>query len=390
MTGVYMSLKNQKDLDIVYQVLRGEITVKDAAFRLQKSYRQALRIVEKVRQKGILGVKHGNLGKSPANRTDSEFKAKVLKIYQEQYFDYNMTHFLEKLLTIHQIKLSYETFRPWAHEINLVKRRHKNNKPKIHRTRPRMPKSGMLLQLDGSHHDWFGNGIKCCLVGNIDDATSTCPYAEFFPGEDRISVLTVMKETIEKFGVPEYVYLDQAACNGKDGIFRRNARYSEHITDLERALLELGCRLLFAPSPQAKGRIERMWNTFQDRLIPELRSAGVKRIPTANLFLQERFIPEFNRKFSKTAQQAEQAWRPLTETERSKMVEIFCMREYRKISMGETVSWNATTYEVHHDFNASLRRMTIEIRTYLDGKSKAYYAGREIELVKSSIQLSAA
>ncbi len=389
-TGVYVSIKEQKDLDVVYQVMRGEISSKDAAFRINKSYRQTMRIIEKVQKKGLLGIKHGNLNKRPSNKTADDFKFTVLKIYQEKYFDHNLIHALEKLKNNHGYCVSYETFRIWAHSINLVKRRHKRVKPRIHKTRPRMPRSGMMLQLDGSHHDWLGNGIKPVLIANIDDATSTCCYAEFFPAEDRIAVLSVMKATVEKFGVPEYLYVDQAACNGKDGIFRKHSNYYQHITDLERAMLALGCRVLFAHSPQAKGRVERMWNTFQDRLIPELRCENITRIPSANIYLKKNFVPDFNLRYAKPAVDPGTSWKPIPEHLKNNLTEIFCIKEYRRVSPGETISWQGTEYVIEHNFIHSLRKMTIELRTYLDGTIKAFYAGQEVKLEESTIKILAA
>lgn len=383
--GLFMSLKEQKDLDIIYQVLRFEICSKEASFLLNKSYRQTLRIIEKIKNKGILGIKHGNLNKVPINKFDEDFKNKFLQIYKESFYDHNLIHALEKINKQHGLAVSYETFRTWAHEINLVKRRHKKSKPRIHKTRPRMPQSGMMLQLDGSHHDWFNNGIKPVLIANIDDATSHCCHAEFFPAEDRIAVLTVMKATIEKYGIPEYLYVDQAACHGKDGIFRKHVNYYNHITDLERAMLELGCRVLFAHSPQAKGRIERMWNTFQDRLIPELRCEKINRIPSANIFLKKNFVPDFNLRFSKPAYDPKPAWKPVPENLKNKLDEIFCIKEYRKVSFGETISWRGKEYLIEHNFIHSLRKMVIELRTYIDGKTKAFYAGKEVSIEESGL-----
>jgi hypothetical protein len=278
----------------------------------------------------------------------------------------------------HQIELNHETTRRWAHQVNHVKRAHKRKKKKPHPLRDRMPSEGMLLQMDGSSHDWLGNGIRPSLIGNIDDASSKCCSAEFFPAEDRFAVMTNMKTTVETYGVPEAVYLDQAAAHGKSRLFRKFAGWQDHITDFERALTEIGCRVIFASSAQAKGRIERMWNTFQDRLIPELRLRGIKTIPSANKFLKEHFIPYFNQQFSVLPVNPVSAWRPLSDTQRSQLNEIFCLKEYRKIQNGEIISFCGQIYVLKHDFDTSLAGMRIEIRTYLDGTQKFFYAGREV------------
>jgi transposase len=181
-----MSVKEQREYDIVSRVILGDLTMVAAAGLLDRSYRQTQRMVLAVKQEGMLGPKHGNLGKTPWNKISSELKAEVLRLLSERYPDFNLQHFAEKLSTEHNIAVKRETLRKWAHE--LVKRAHhyQNRRKKIHRTRHRMPRAGMLLQMDGSTHEWFGSGaMPACLVGNIDDATSLCPYGEFFPVHDR-------------------------------------------------------------------------------------------------------------------------------------------------------------------------------------------------------------
>lgn len=387
---VVMGFEESNLIDTCYRVLRGDITTKEASFLIGKSYRQTLRIIEKVDKHGPIGIKHGNLGRAPVNKTPELQRKKVLDLYLNEYFDHNLTHFLEKLEAKHNIKMNHETMRLWAHKVNHVKRAHKRKKKKQHPRRNRMSQSGMLLQMDGSSHDWFGNGIKPSLIGNIDDATSECCFAEFFPAEDRFAVLTVMRRTIEKHGVPEVVYVDRAGAHGKDGLFRKFDGWQDHITDLERALLELGCRLVFAHSPQAKGRIERMWNTFQDRLIPELRLNDIKRIPSANKFLQEHFIPMHNEKFASTATNPNPAWKAIPEHLKNKLDEIFCIKEYRKIQNGEVISFGGQIYNINHNFETSLSGMRIEIRTYLDGTQKYFYTDKEIQLEREGFLIQAA
>lgn len=387
--GIRMSFEESYMVDVCYQVIRGDLSVKEAALKINKSYRQTLRIVERVRVKGLFGIKHGNTGKSPINKIDDKLKQKVMEVYKRDYFDYNMVHFLEELKKEHHIEVAYETFRLWAHESGHVKRKHTKRK-KRHSLRPRMPRSGMMIQMDGSHHDWFGNNIKPVLVGCIDDATSECMYAEFFPAEDKIAVLTVMQKLLEKHGVPELLYVDQAAAHGKAGFFRKFEGWQDHITDLERTLLKYGCRMLFATSAQGKGRIERLWNTFQDRLIPELRRQKIKNIPRANDYLWNHFIPYHNQKFGISALNPDTAWRKLSDFEQKNLDKNFYMQEFRKILSGEVISMKGIKYLLEHPYEFSLEGMHVEIRTYLDGSQKLYYADRDIQLVGERIILRAA
>lgn len=394
--GVYMSVKNQMDFDVLCRVIRGEMTIKQAAVLIEKSYRQTKRIVSRVRKQGMPGLQHGNLGKTPHNRSPLELKHQVLQLLSETYFDFNLTHFREKLLSEHGIEIKRETLRKWAHEKRLVKRAHHhlNRKPKIHRTRHRMPRVGMMLQMDGSTHRWIGrNNPECCLIGAIDDASGICPYAEFFPGEDSLSVLSVLRRIVERVGVPEVLYVDQAGHFGKADTRIRFVDWKKHLTHVEQAMAELGCRVIFAPTPQAKGRIERMWNTFQDRLIPELRIRNIGRIPSANAFLQNHFIPEFNQKFSKIpADPHASSYQPIATRLAGALDDVFCLREWRKVTAGETISWEGRIYGVHHDYNQSLRGLQIELRTRLDGSWQAYHALRPVELrpLESSLKKLAA
>lgn len=382
--GVRMSFKESFEVDVCHQVLRGEIPAKLAALKINKSYRQTLRIIDKVRLKGIIGIKHGNYAKTPVNKSDSELKKKILNLYKSEYYDFNMTHFLELLKKDHGYNIPYETFRLWAHSVDHVKRKHRKRK-KPHPLRTRLARYGMMLQMDGSHHDWFGTGFKSVLIGCIDDATSECVYAEFFPAEDRISVMTVMQRVFEKFGVPELVYVDQAAAHGKAGIFRKFSGWQDQITDLERTLYKFGCRMIFATSPQGKGRIERMWNTFQDRLIPEIRRANVKNIPRANDYLLNHYIPDHNKRFSILPANPEAAWKKLTGLQMDNLAQEFYMQEFRKIHSGEVISMGGIKYVVAHNFEFSLEGRQIEIRTYLDGKQKLFYCDREVYIKNEKI-----
>lgn len=381
-SGVYLSFYEQRTLDVASQVLGSQLTIEQAAVLLQKSTRQVRRIVARIRSLGSIGVKHGNCGRRPVNKLPDERKRFVLDLLRDRFFDFNLAHFREKLLAEHGMEIKRETLRRWAGAEGLIKRaRGGKRRPRSHKTRPRLPRAGMLLQMDGSRHRWFGkDGIESCLIGAIDDASSMCPHAELFPAEDTLSVLSVLKSIVEKVGVPEVLYVDQAGHFGKR--FNRviHLNWQEHLTQVERAMQELGCRVLFASSPQAKGRIERMWNTFQDRLIPELRVAGINRIPAANEFLSKQFVPSFNHRFAVNPQQKKTAFKPIPKIWADRLDWVFSIREFRRVSLGETVSWNGRTYLVCNNYGLTLKRQTIEIRTNLQGETQAFFAGRPIGL----------
>lgn len=381
--GVFVGFHEQRKIDVAYQVIHGQLSMDQAATLLQKSYRQTRRIVAKIKSKGILGAKHGNFGRTPVNKTQDSAKRVVLDLLRDRYYDFNLTHFRERLERDHQIRVPKESLRRWAHAEGLVKRAKKSRRRgKTHKTRPRLPRAGMMIQLDGSTHAWLGErGPKACLIGGIDDATSACPFAEFFPAEDTLSVLSTLKSIVERVGVPEVLYVDQAQHFGKHYNRILNVEWEKHLTHVERAMEELGCRVLFAQSPQAKGRIERMWNTFQDRLIPELRLQEVNRIPKANTYLQEHFIPEFNRKFSVAPAHKKSAFKPVPATWKDRLDWVFCIRDFRKVGSGETISWKGRTYLVNNNYGLTLKSLQIEIRTRIDGSHQAFFAGRTISLL---------
>ena len=380
--GVYLSFEEQRRLDIANQVIQGQLSMESASLLLKKSLRQTRRIVNAVKQRGVLGVKHGNTGRTPVNKTKDSLKRIILDLLRDEYFDFNLCHFIEQLEKDHGIKICHETLRIWAHREGLVKRAKKvNRRARPHKRRPRMPAAGMLLQLDGSEHAWFGpNHPSYSLIGGIDDATSICPHAEMFPAEDTLSVLATLKQIVENVGVPDVLYVDQAAHYGKrlNKICRMD--WENHLTHVERAMNELGCQVIFAASPQAKGRIERMWDTFQDRLIPELRRNEIHTIPAANRYLKEQFVPDFNRRFSVSPVKKRSVYKPIPKQWQGRLDWVFCKREFRKVDLGECISWNGKTYLVANSYGLTLKRMTIEIRTTLDGRVQAYFAAREVSL----------
>jgi transposase InsO family protein len=358
MTGmVTMNKVEQRTYGLVLEVLYKRMTIGELSLMIGKSYRQCQRILKKVEEKQIQGIKHGNSNRSPINKTNLELKGHVVKLLRERYFDFNMTHFREKLLEVEGISINRETLRKWCHEVNLVKRVRRRGSNRVHKPRPRMPQAGMLVQFDGSEHDWFsGAGPTCTLIGGIDDATGEVLNLEFFAGEDLFNCMTVMQTIIEKYGVPQAFYLDQAGYFGKS--------YREHdSTQIGRALSEVGSRIILAHSPQAKGKIERLWGTLQDRLVAELRLNNINRIPAANLFLKETFTADYNRRFSVQARESQSSFKTLITGHNLK--DIFCIKELRKISPGNTFSYNELGHFVINE-KQDLRYRSVVIRQFAD------------------------
>ena len=364
MGEIIMSTKDQKVYELAVQVLCKRLTITEFSFLINKSYRQAQRIVKKVEEKGMKGVKHGNSGKIPYNKTSAETEMDVHSLLKTYYYDFNLTHFKEMLESHEGIKCGKNIIHRIATKNNLVKRAKRKQNKKSYKPRPRMPQEGMLIQFDGSEHLWFG-GFTSDLIGGIDDATGKVVGAEFFIGETSLHCMKVMRDMIERDGVPHAFYLDKAGAFGKDD-------KDQTTTQIGRALEHLGCDIILASTPQAKGKIERLWNTFQDRLIAELRFYGINTIPKANDFLQNNFIPRFNKNFSYPARESKKAYMQLNHN----LENIFCVKDKRKVGNGNTFSWNGEKYVIEEEKNYKFR--TININTHYTGEITFDVMGKDI------------
>lgn len=379
--GIYMSKQGQLTYRTVSDFLEAKLTRSEAAEILGVRERTVTRIARRIEAKGFLATVHGNRGKSPWNKSSAEQKKVVLDLVENKYFDFNMTHCLEKLKEEHGLEIKYDTFRNWCHEKKLVKRA-KKRRPKARYRRVRMANEGLLLQMDGSPHRYNGKD-EWCLIAAIDDATSDMPYAEFFHSEDTINCMIVLQKIIEKKGIPYAIYVDGAGCFGGG----KRANFNQ----FKRACEELGIKIITATSAEAKGRIERAWDTIQDRIIPEMRLRNIKSMPAANCYLQEQFLPNYwKTKNTVPAKSKESRYTALESTVELK--EILCLKEYRTVARNHTLSWENTTYDLDSPLKYSIYRQKIEIRTYQDLTWKAFYAGKPIELreVKTNKVLKAA
>ncbi|MBF0208524.1 MAG: ISNCY family transposase [Oligoflexia bacterium] len=363
-----MSKQELKIYELATSVIYGKLTIDEFALLISKSYRQAQRIVKKVKNKGGNGVKHGNTNRVPANKTSWELEMDILGLLKGKYYDFNLTHFREMILEHEGIRIGRNIVHRIATKYSLVKRPKRRSKVKLHKPRPRLPQEGMLVQFDGSPHVWFGN-IYCDLIGGIDDATGEVVGAEFFIGETSLNCMKVMKDIILRKGVPAAFYLDQAGYFGKDD------RDQAH-TQIGRALQELNCNVILAGSPQAKGKIEKLWNTFQDRLVAELRLFEIKSILQANDYLQNTFISKYNKQFSIVPRIKDSAYRELEV--KLDLEQIFCIKEKRKISSSNSFSWKGEKYIV--DECRDYRYRTININTHYDGHCSFDILGKIVSI----------
>ncbi len=313
METIYLTMKEAKRLEVVNMAIRGEITMEQAAEVLGVCLRQAYRLKSKTREKGVRGVIHGNRGRECPRKLSGSLRDRIVSLRKGKYKGFNDTHFTEKLREKEGISASREAVRRILRKAGVASPR--KRRPGKYRSR-REPKEseGMMLQTDGSHHDWLeGRGPRLCLVGAIDDATGKVPAALFENGETTGAYFVMFEKAFRKKGLPHSIYADRHTIfqNPRElTIEEQLAGVRKPMTQLGRALDELGVTLIPASSPQAKGRIERLWGTFQDRLISELRLAGAKTKQEAQAVLA-RFLPEYNRKFARKPANPKPVWRKI-------------------------------------------------------------------------------
>ena len=365
---IVMDSKSQLTVDIIAKVAEGKIDIVNASKVLNKSRRTIERYLQRYREVGIQFVVHQNSGKSPVNKTCDSMKRKVQKLIKKKYFDLNLTHLNEMLVENEGIHVKRETLRGWAHEIHHVKRA-KRRRSQIRKRRERMESPGLLLQMDGSTHRWFGDK-KSCLIAMIDDATSEV-HAEFFDAETTLGCLKVLRDYIKRKGLFKTLYVDRA------GIFGGPKRCN--FSQVKRACEELGIEIIFANSAQGKGRVERSFDTFQDRLVPELRLKRIKRMESANRYLQETFIPDYwEKQIRVNPQNSSTEFTPVPKG--TNLNAIFVVKDYRKIRMDHTFSYGNKFYLIESPLRHSIAKQKIEIRTTHEDGFSAYFADRELEV----------
>ena len=370
MKGVFMSSKEQRAYQLCQDCLAGKLTIQEVSILIPKSYRQTQRLINKVKLQGMAGIKHGNSGKTPYNKTPDQLESEVKSLLKNDYYDFNLTHFKEMIEDKEGITIGKNIIHRIAKKNGLVKRPKRRATSKKHKPRARLPASGMLIQFDGSVDTWFNN-IVCDLIGGIDDATGEIVGLEFFYGETSLHCMKVMRDITLKYGVPDAYYLDGA------GYFGKVDRDTE--TQIGRALEQLGSKALIAGSSQAKGRIERLWDTLQDRLIAELRFYQIKTMEEANNFLKEDFIPRFNKQFGVAAREKETKFKKVNEVN---LDLVFCRKAHRKVSAAESFSFGGETYVLEETFKYKYR--SININLHIDGSQSFDIVGRPVKVKKAS------
>jgi hypothetical protein len=370
-----MSQGELKRLHIIRKAIERRIKQHEAAALLEVSPRQIRRLVKRVKEESDKGIIHRSRGKRSHNILQDALRQNALNLCKSIYAGFNPTLASEKLFEKHKITVSRETLRQWfiAEGVTYETRRARPHR----RWRERKSHCGQMLQMDGSHHDWFeGRGDHCVLMGYIDDATSRV-YARFYDQEGTFPAMDSFKRYALKYGIPASIYLDRHAayqCKGQATIEDELAGCVP-MTQFARALEELGVRLIFAQSPQAKGRIERLFKTFQDRLTKEMRLEKIKSITEANVFLV-RYLSVFNRRFGVVPAQGDDVHRPRPAL--GTMDAILSVRTPRALRNDFTVLHNGTLYQIEY----SLRADKVIIEERLNGALFITHKGRRLRYRK--------
>lgn len=337
----HLTMKDVKKYEILKQVAAKQIKGTEAAVLLGCHPVHISRLKKKVIASGIKGILRPKL---PSNRKlPDSLKEQIKSLYRQTYYDFNIRHFNDKLQENHKINLSYETVR----QILISGRIHVPKKKKlVHRQRRRMPRSGLLVQMDSSEHNWLSFiKEKWHLTATIDDATSKVPFAKLYPSDGVFNNMEVIRETIKKEGLFAALYADKAShfTTTRYGGLHVKVAQEQDDTQVERALQEIGITFIPANSPQAKGRVERLFRTFQDRFIKELRLHNIKNYHQANRFLQNYFIGYYNKRFAKTAG-VENSYKSLPL--KTNLDLIFCKKYQRKVNFDNTIQVQGTIIQI--------------------------------------------
>lgn len=370
---ILVTMKDIQRFKIITEVLEKKLKGTQASELLGISYIHFLRLKKKVDIYGIEGLLRKP--QSAHNKKIDKFTDPVAALYQKHYYDFNIMHFMEKLYEIHKIDLSYETVR----KILIIKELHTPKKKKIvHRQRRRMPKAGMLVQMDSSQHKWLEHiEQKWWLIAMIDDATNEVCYAQFFPKDTLYANMHVIRRHIELKGVFMALYADKAShfkTTRHSGI-HYSVDPEQDDTQIERALEELDITLIPANSPQAKGRIERLFGVFQDRLIKEMRLAGIKTYKQANKFLISKFLPWHTQRFS--IKNVESAYRSLPKD--INLDTIFCVKKTRSVKNDNTLQIHGHTIQIPpSESHLSFARRKVDVCVLEDNRIIVLYKGSVI------------
>ena len=362
---ITMSKKELRRLPIIHKVMEKRLTQIKAAEMLELSDRQIRRVISKIEVGGDSAIVHGNRGKESPLKLIKKREEKIMGIVKKRYYDFGPTFAAEKLLECENIKISKEKLRQLmiSHETDYPRRKKKG---RIHQWRERKHCRGEMIQMDGSDHNWLeGRGPKLVLMGYIDDASNTI-FGRFYGYEGTFPAMDSFKRYMSIYGIPFSFYVDRHSAykTTRQPNLEENLKGEFAKTQFARLLNELDVKPIFARSPQAKGRIERLFETLQDRLVKELRLAGVFTLAQANAFLDS-YLPKYNARFAIKPFKKSNLHKAIPKN--LKLDELFCIKEYRTIGNSFTFRWKSRTFLIK-DPSIIMKRQRVCVMEHFNGE----------------------
>jgi len=372
---VTLTREEQKRLVLAMELDARRVKAGEAAVVLGLSIRQVRRVLAAYRKKGAAGLAHGNRGRSSPHRLPLDTRERILELARGPFQDYNDTHFTEKLNQEYGIPVSRSSVRRLRRSIGQGSPR-KRRPPRHRSRRERFPLRGMLLQIDGSHHDWLeGRGPSLVLIAAIDDATNEVPHALFRDQEDAAGYFELIHAISQSHGLPQAVYADRHTIFQSPAKPTIDQQLSGELprSQFGRLMDELAIESIPAHSPQAKGRIERLFGTLQDRLVKELREAQASTLEQANRVLWS-YLPSFNALFTLPPPQPGSAYRPWPADLQPD--QVFSFKHHRIVANDNTISFDGKRLRIPPGPNRiSYARARVDILQYLDGRLAISYKG---------------
>jgi transposase len=367
-----MSTKEAQRFALIQQVLDKTTTQRAAARALGLSERQIKRLSRQVREHGALGLISQRRGQASNRRIPQLQRDHFMGLVRQYYADFGPELAREYLALEHGFVYSNETLRNWMIQDGLWRAKPRKT-ARLHSPRERRPRRGELVQIDGSHHDWFeGRAPKCCLIAFIDDATGEVLGARFSLTETTQAYFDVLRRYVQAHGVPLALYSD------RHSIFTKHNPEDPVPTQFERALLQLGIEPIQAYSPQAKGRVERLFQTLQDRLIKAMRLQGVNSMQEANVWLDS-YLQTHNQRFAVQPRQAQDAHLPYSATEQA-LQRICALHHQRQLSAQLSCQFEGSVVQVHPgQAHAPRGRAKVDIVEFADGRLELFYRGEVLE-----------
>jgi transposase len=375
-----MSQKERQRYHLLQMVIEGKTTLKEASRLMGVSYRHSKRLKKKLISEGARGLIHGNRGRPSPRALNSKLAELIIKLSHNKYTNFNDTHFTEKLEEAEGITVGRDTVRR-LRRTNGIKPKRKRRAQKHHKRRPRSPQEGIMILWDGSPHRWFGKERPpCCLMAAIDDATGRLCEAFFITYECSFGYLKLLQGIVNTYGIPASIYQDRHSTlhrNDDNWTLEEQLAGEQEPTQVGGALKSLGITPIFALTPQAKGRVERLFGVLQDRLIAEMELWNIKEIEEANIFLTELFIKDYNHRFAVRPETAEPAWRKVTMDVDSE--KIISFRYQAVVGNDNTVRLGGMVIDIPEAFGQrGYAKAKVEVRQLLDGSWRVYYKNKLI------------